>query len=147
MIDWSVTFSSSHCSDLASYLHLSSSTPSFLPRPFPFGFHGSHSLYQQLPFNQSTASIWTSWLNDWGSIKWIISSSCPFHKSAPKATQQVINLKCLSVWSGKQIALYNEQLALGFQVFFFSHHKWTCFFFFFSKWKYRPCPEFTAWHC
>lgn len=30
VIDWSVTFASLHCSDLASYLHLSSST---LPLP------------------------------------------------------------------------------------------------------------------
>lgn len=32
MIDWSVTFASLHCSDLASYLHLSSSTLSLPPQ-------------------------------------------------------------------------------------------------------------------
>lgn len=40
MIDWSVTFASLHCSDLASYLHLSSSTLSLPPQ---------------------TISIWLSW--------------------------------------------------------------------------------------
>lgn len=32
MIDWSVTFVSLHCSDLAAYLHLSSSTLSLTPQ-------------------------------------------------------------------------------------------------------------------